>query len=95
MRGQLLVDPYSAVRYITQRSLRRYSGFENFSYDFIAPTVERAQARDRALEIWRGTASPTNRPRDSVLLQPNGLVQEDKVKGLLDQRDNRRMELFE
>jgi hypothetical protein len=93
--AQLLVDPYSAVRYITQRSLRRYSGFENFSYDFIAPTVERAQARDRALEIWRGTASPTNRPRDSVLLQPNGLVQEDKVKGLLDQRDNRRMELFE
>jgi hypothetical protein len=93
--AQLLVDPYSAVRYITQRSLKRHPGYEHLSYDFIGPPLERAQARDRALEIWRATPTPVNHPGNSVLLQPNGLLQEGKVKSLLEQRDNRRMELLE
>src|ERR1043166_1881097 len=52
--AELLLDPYSSVRYISQRSLKRLPGFAQFSYDFIGPEAERSGARQRALEIWRG-----------------------------------------
>ena len=59
--AQLLDDPYQAVRLIAYRSLRSLPGYETFEYDFLAPAPERAAARLRALEIWRGAP---DRPRD-------------------------------
>jgi predicted CXXCH cytochrome family protein len=83
--AETLVDPYSTVRYITHRSLKSLPGFERFEYDYIGPVAQRTQARERAIETWRGTT------RDSSAW----LLPEDTIPDLLRQRDNRRMELLE
>lgn len=62
--AQLLDDPYSTVRFLAQRSLKRLPGYENFSYDFIGPPSDRAAARQRALTQWR--AGPVLVPRARV-----------------------------
>jgi predicted CXXCH cytochrome family protein len=91
----LLEDPYSVVRYIAHRSLRRLPGFEQFDYDFIGSTAERATARNRAMELWRrGTTSPL-RERPAVLLGNGGALNEPQAAALLRQRNDRRLELLE
>jgi hypothetical protein len=49
----LLDDPYSAVRYIAQRSLRALPGFGDFEYDYLAASDLRRAAVGRALAKWR------------------------------------------
>ena len=83
--AETLVDPYSTVRYIAHRSLKTLPGFEHFAYDYIGPDGQRAQARERAIETWRGNNGSTN-----GLLVPEGTI-----SALLRQRNNRRMELLE
>jgi hypothetical protein len=88
--AEILVDPYSTVRYIAGRSLKGLPGFEEFSYDYIALPAERAKARERALELWRakiGDASSATRPAPRL--------NDDQISDMLRLRDNRRMELLE
>ncbi len=91
----LLEDPYSVVRYISQRSLKRLPGFEKFSYDYIGPMEDRRDARQHALEIWKRQIKSSASAKPHLLIQPNGNLQEDKVAGLLQQRNNRSLELLE
>lgn len=49
----LLDDPYSAVRYVAQRSLRALPGFADFDYDYLAAPDQRRAAVARALAKWR------------------------------------------
>jgi predicted CXXCH cytochrome family protein len=94
--AQLLADPYSAVRYIVHRSLRRFSGFEDFSYDFVGPEQDRAGARSRAIENWRQSgADPADRSGTNVLINPDGSLMEAAIHRLLRQRDDRSMDLQE
>jgi predicted CXXCH cytochrome family protein len=92
--AQLLADPYSAVRYIAGRSLRRLPGFGDFSYDFVGPEAERAAARQRALEQWRRREPPERRGAD-VLLGADGALDVQRVASLLHRRDDRSMDLQE
>jgi hypothetical protein len=88
--AELLVDPYSTVRYIAGRSLKRLAGFESFSYDYIGPPPERAQARQRALDLWRAkvqVAPPQPRPGPGL--------SDEQIANMLRQRDNRFLELLE
>ncbi len=91
--AELLVDPYSNVRYIAQRSLKRLPGYAQLSCDFIGPEAGRENARQRALEIWRGKLTADG--SQSVRSQPNELLEEAKVVGLLKERNDRHMELLE
>jgi hypothetical protein len=93
--GQLLEDPYSAVRYVAQRSLKRLPGFADFTYDYIEPAAKRATSRERALDVWRTTKVRAPANHQAVLLQADGSLQEDKVSDLLKHRNDRRMELLE
>jgi predicted CXXCH cytochrome family protein len=85
--AQLLEDPYSTVRYIAQRSLKRLPEFQNFSYDYIAPLSDRTQARERALLKW-------NQPNPTEILSETTL---DAVtwSRLLRERNNKSMYLQE
>ncbi|NIM42419.1 MAG: C cytochrome precursor, partial [Hydrogenophaga sp.] len=47
--GHTLADPYSCVRYIAHRSLRRLPGFADFEFDFVGPPNDRSAARARAV----------------------------------------------
>ena len=93
--AQLLEDPYSAVRYIAQRSLKRLPGFENFLFNYISPAQERSRARQRALEIWNAQSTTSTVIRGPVLVTTNGVLQSERIATLLQQRNNRSMELLE
>jgi len=87
------VDPYSSVRYLSQRSLRRLPGYDQFAYDYIGPETGRAQARERALEIWRARVGV--RESNAPALPAGELLPENKMAGLLRQRNDRHLELLE
>jgi hypothetical protein len=91
--AQLLEDPYAAVRYVAQRSLKHLSGFERFSYDYIGPAEERARAHSTALELWKSVA-PAD-PAAAVLVEPNGRVRQPDFQRLVSQRDDHFMHLLE
>jgi predicted CXXCH cytochrome family protein len=92
--AQVLVDPYSAVRYIAGHSLQRLKGFEKFKYDFIAPEADRERARSAALEEWRRHPGAGRRGTD-VLITDDGRLEEERLNLILQQRDDRSMDLKE
>ena len=46
--AQLLQDPYGVVRYVARDALRRLPGFEEFEYDFLAPSGQTGRTRSDA-----------------------------------------------
>lgn len=93
--AELLVDPYSTVRYVAQRSLKRLPGYEDLGYDYIGPEAGRAATRQRVLDKWNAGTKPPTMARESVLIGPEGTRLEDQVRLLQQQRNDRRMELLE
>jgi len=94
--AQLLDDPYSAVRYIAQRSLRRIAGYQDLAYDFVGPAAERLHARQWALEKWRLTQPKgLARAGSRLLIDSTGALQQDIVENLQRQRNNRSVNLDE
>lgn len=60
---QLLDDPYHAVRFIAQRSLRSLPDYENLEYDFIADESEATNRRKEAMIRFRQTKIKTSDPK--------------------------------
>jgi hypothetical protein len=92
--AQQLVDPYSAVRYIAGHSLQRVKGFENLQYDFIAPPADRERARLDVLREWIQNTTPQLRG-PAVLISKDGHLEEEHFNAILQQRDDRSMDLKE
>jgi hypothetical protein len=90
----LLNDPYDAVRYIAQRSLRRLPGFERLDYDFLGPPEHRQAAAQSVLEQWQ-RQMPPGTGRGALLVQPDGRLEFSAFMRLLEQRQNRSIELVE
>ena len=89
---ELLTDPYSAVRYQAARTLKTLPGFERFSYDFMAPVATRVMRGQQAFQLWEQRGAATSDRRGSeVLLDAKGKLMHQRVRRLLDQRDNRPM----
>jgi hypothetical protein len=85
--AETLDDPYSVVRYIGQRSLRRVPGYQGLAYDYIAPPAARSQVKSDLLQRWDASLLPA---RDgSKILLPQ------QMSRLLERRDHRPMELLE
>jgi len=94
---QLLDDPYDAVRYSAQRSLRSLPGFADVEVDVIAGPRTRRQAQLAAMRLWdaradRGAGIAT---ASAVLLDGKGGVRVDEMLRLIRQRNHRRMLLRE
>lgn len=88
--AELLDDPYAAVRYIAQRSLRRYAGFEDLAFDYVATPDPHAGAGATVRAAW--SASTPLPP--AVLLTPTGIDRAAATHaGLV--RDDHPMELLE
>jgi hypothetical protein len=84
----LLEDPYSAVRLIAYRSLKKL-GYD-LNYDFLAPADKRRAARREALERWQGRTADSDRGFPShVLEDQERRLREDEVERLIGERDNR------
>jgi len=90
--GQLLVDPYDAVRLVAHRSLRRQPGFEGFRYDALGNPADRVQTARRAIAIWDQIGRNENRTVGAnVLIRPDGELDREAIKSLLSRRDDRRV----
>jgi len=87
--GQLIDDPYDAVRFIAARSLRRFDGFSNWEYDFMSSRVSRAQAKRAIWSGWSGS------PNDVVLVRSDGSYDWERFEKLVSDRDDRRVNLQE
>jgi len=103
----LLDDPYLAVRFMAQRSLRKMPGFRDFQYDFLGPADDVNTAVGRALQIWRDSICTGNvsqapgRDRslhpftETVLLSPDGSLDQAIFDRLKSDRDDKPVWLAE
>jgi predicted CXXCH cytochrome family protein len=93
---EALDDPYAAVRFVAQRSLRSWPGFDDFEFDFIAPRPERlalqATARQRAIAAAR--AWPSTRP-PPLPLDEHGVIPVRVIAELERARDDRPIRIAE
>ncbi|HVA44976.1 MAG TPA: cytochrome c3 family protein [Pirellulales bacterium] len=83
----LLDDPYSAVRLIAARSLKKLG--DHLDYDFWAPAAARIAARREAVERWQRRAADSRRdfpPR--LLLDREGRLRDNEVQRLIRTRDD-------
>jgi hypothetical protein len=94
MLAYSLDDPYSAIRYVGQRSLKSARGFEQFEYDFVGSPAKRKAAVQEALARWR-QSSDSLPPRPAVLLGSGGQLLESEVQRLRQERDDRPITIHE
>ncbi|HTV19416.1 MAG TPA: cytochrome c3 family protein [Polyangiaceae bacterium] len=95
--AEALDDPYAAVRFVAQRSLRRFPGLGALEYDFVAaPEQRRASlewARQRAaLEPVRLSAHASVPP---LPLDERGRIRRDVIERLTSARDSRPIRIAE
>jgi len=91
-----LKDPYAAVRYIAERSLKRLPGFRDVVFDFVGSPDERTRAAEHALQAWNETRSKTlDRAGAEVLMPDDGKLARATIDRLLRERNHRSIELQE
>lgn len=94
--AELLVDPYSAVRYIAYHALVKSDEFADLPYDYVGPPKDRAAMRRMTLERW--LALPHAIPEEAssrLLMSQDGKIQEDALRKMIGRRDDRPVELWE
>jgi len=82
--AELLVDPYSAVRFVAGRSLRAQPGYADIDYDFLAPPREREHIRQIVDSRFR-TAERL----------PEGTLDETTLRAMIAARDTRPITIAE
>ncbi len=90
----LLEDPYSAVRYIAARSLKRLPGYDRLAYDYVGPPEQMERAAKEALAIW-AKAKPTSHAGPEVLMDASGVLRRPQIDHWRSQRDNHSIVLNE
>jgi hypothetical protein len=93
--GQLLVDPYMAVRSAAYNSLVRHDGFRRFKYDFTAEPEVLERDRRRILKAWLRNRADDSHRASEVLIAPNGGLRMSIFQQLLKQRNTRPVYLAE
>ena len=93
--GELLGDPYDAVRFIAARSLRTISGFETLRYDFTGSRDARIEAAVGALRAWRNSPRARLRRDPELLFGVDGTLDTAAMRRLFDGRDTRPLFLRE
>ncbi len=93
--GQLLLDPYDTVRFISHKALRKVPGFEDFEWDYEAPREDRSAAFRKRYEEWAGSPASRLKENRELLVGEDGRVDETKFNYYLRRRDDRAMFLME
>lgn len=96
--AELLVDPYSAVRFVAARSLRALPGYQDLPYDFLAPAEDRARARAAVRERFAQHPRPSTRApaeRAALALTADGAPDDEALRALLARRDTRAITIAE
>jgi hypothetical protein len=89
--AQLLEDRYDAVRYIAQRSLRRFPGHKDMSYEIGILPEQRAGAHQQALKLWPHPVKVQKDSNRHVLIDEKGSFMRAEFDRLWKLRDDRPM----
>jgi len=87
--ARLLLDPYSAVRWIAHRSLSQVTG-KNVAFNYIGPAEERSKVMEAFIDSWQqkrvadGEIGPA-----TTLVEGAGQLRLDTIEKIYQQRDNR------
>jgi len=96
--GQLLDDPYAAVRCVAERSLKRLApGLIPADYDYTAAPDSRPPIQTQVFERWRREMS-TDRDQSlpaHTLVQVDVTAMQNGFQRLIGQRDDRAVRLRE
>ncbi|MEO2015555.1 MAG: cytochrome c3 family protein, partial [Fuerstiella sp.] len=94
--AQLLQDSYAAVRFIAFRSLRRVPGYLTVPYDFIGGDEHWTAVADQVQGYWQSRREPIAPEKAAaVLMDPQRRIAQEQFDKLLQQRDQRPIDLFE
>ena len=93
--GELLGDPYDAVRFIAAKSLRTIPGFETLQYDFTGARDDRIVSAVGALRAWRNSTLAGARRDPELLFGPDGTLDTAAMRRLFDRRATRPLFLRE
>jgi predicted CXXCH cytochrome family protein len=97
--GQLLDDPYAAVRYVAERSLKRNTELVGWDYDYTLDPQKRQPARGTVWESWARRTEAALIPESKsrlLLVWPKDLAaQQEAYNPWLRLRDDRPVRLRE
>ena len=92
----LLEDPYPAVRMVAARALQQRTGQQDLEYNYVGEAPgERRSAIDQALTTWRKRKRKKLDHGEAVLVDADGQSQQERIKQLLGQRDDRPFKVLE
>lgn len=94
--AEALDDPYAAVRFVAQRSLRAFPGFEDLRFDFDAPESARLAAQAEARRRAQSAAARERLPDPPPLPHDeSGVLSAQVITELRGQRDTRPIRIAE
>ncbi len=93
--GELLGDPYAAVRYIAANSVRNLPGYEGLNYDFVATRDERFESALDALTTWRNSTQSRIRRDPQLLFNEDGSLDTARMRQFFSLRNTRPLFLRE
>ncbi|MGB0582066.1 MAG: C cytochrome precursor, partial [Limisphaerales bacterium] len=93
MLATLMNDPYDAVRYIAQKSLRTLPGYQDLKFDYVGPEVDRARGIEEVLRRWQN--SSPQKGRSDLLINAGGTLDQSAFNRHLQARDTRPLHLLE
>ncbi len=93
--GELLGDPYDAVRFIAGRSLGSLPEHANLDYDFVGEREARLTSALGALGAWERAAGAERRRDPELLFSADGSVDIARMRRLFGARDTRPLFLRE
>lgn len=85
--GFLLQDNYHAVRFIANRSLQGFSGYEQSGYDSLAQKTDRDRVARQIVQKWRSQVESDGTTGPAVLIAPGGQPMIKQIDEFLQQRD--------
>ena len=89
----LMEDDYSVVRYIAAESIRKFSGFEELDFDYVAsPELRQGIVQSVLKQINDGEPGTAD---EALLIDEDGWIDKGKVRDLLLQRDRRPIQIAE
>lgn len=86
--AKTLDDPYAAVRFVAEQSLRSYPAASPAEYDFVGAAEQRTAVSDSLLQAWRHSDDTSTPERNARVLIRNRVVDLDRMAQIIGLRDN-------
>ena len=94
--AQLLRDPYTAVRFVALKNLRKLPAFDHLDYGFAKDDANHEKAFQEAMKIWQEQSGIAPVPPGlKSLMNASGKLNESRIEQLIKERDDTPIYLIE